>query len=88
MKVEERNFNIGDLYVFTTAENPQPSAQQAIFGIYDTMRNGRIVLEVSSIDMCTFQMRMELPPEYRYARRSTRNELRLFSFNHGFYCAK
>lgn len=88
MKVEERNFKIGELYVFTTAENPQPSALPAIFGIYDTTRDGRIVLEVASTDMCAFQLRLELPPEYKYARRSTRDELRLFSFNHGFYCAK
>ncbi len=88
MKVEERNFNIGELYVFTTAEKPQSSSQPAIFGIYDTTRDGRIVLEVASTDMRTFQLQLELPPEYKYARRSSRDELRLFSFNHGFYCAK
>lgn len=88
MKVEDRNFNIGDLYIFTTTENPRAAAHKVLFGIYDATIDNKVLLEVASTDLRTFQVKLSLPAEYRYARRSTREELRLFSFNHGYYCAK
>lgn len=72
----------GELYIFMTRPDDR---SRCIWGMFDSREQNRIRLEVSSLDLKTFRHYESLPQRYRYCRRATRDELRDFFFNCGYF---
>lgn len=82
MTTSDCNLECGELYIFTTRPNDK---DRCIWGMFDCKEQNRIRLEVSSFDLKTFHHYESLPQRYRYCRRATRDELRDFFFNCGYF---
>lgn len=81
MTIKNCKFRIGDVYLFH-ATDPECKSQTALWGIVDNRSvEGRIHLEVSSLDLKHYLYWTLLPEIYRFCRLSTREELRDFSFS-------
>ena len=68
-------FEIGETYLFHPTD-PTCDSRHALWGVFQKKVGGTIWLESSSADLRHFQLWCRLPEEYRYCRRSTREELR------------
>jgi len=75
-----QQFIAGELYVFHATDCTCP-ADGSLFGIFDKETSAGICLESSSRDFVHFCLWHRLPPEYRYCRLASRDELRDYIFN-------
>lgn len=80
-------FRIGDLYLFHTS-NPRCPSSSSLWGFYDKRINGVIYLEHSSYNLHNFSLWHPLHTLYRYCRLATRNELRDYMYNLGWFESK
>ena len=71
----ERQFEIGELYLFHRKNSRCPSIS-SLWGIFNGYKEGRLSLESSSHNLRSFRHWHILPEEYRYCRRASRHELR------------
>lgn len=74
----------GELYLYHCEDSRCPS-EDSLWGVFDREESGRIRLETSSLDLIEFRFWHALPPEYRYSRRATREELRDYTAGLAFY---
>jgi len=79
-----QQFIAGELYVFYETDCDCP-ADSSLFGIFDKETSDGIYLESSSRDFVHFCLWHRLPPEYRYCRLASRDELRDYIFNPAYY---
>ncbi len=84
MRVEGYDFKVGELYLFSS-DSPECLAEKCLWGIYDTTERGRVKLEVATRDLRMFTVNQLLDRGYHFVRPSTREELRDFCFNYGFF---
>lgn len=71
----ERQFEIGELYLFHRKNSRCPSIS-SLWGIFNGYKEGRLSLESSSHNLRSFRHWHILPEEYRYCRCASRHELR------------
>ena len=86
-QTQATQFRIGDLYLFHTS-NPRCPSSSSLWGFYDKRINGVIYLEHSSSNLHAFRLCHSLPARYRYCRLATRNELRDYMYNLGWFESK
>ena len=80
-------FRLGDLYPFHTC-NPRCPASSSLWGFYDKRIKGVIYLEHSSHNLRDFRLWHTLPRCYCYYRLATRDELRDYMYNLGYFNSK
>lgn len=73
-------FEVGELYLFSDGES-HAEGEGVLWGVFDTIERGCVMLESSSRDGYNFALWRSLPEEYRFCRLATRNELRDYFFN-------
>lgn len=77
-----KKFIIGELYLFHPKMKHCP-AHESLWGIYNSIADGKIALESYSLDLEHFAKWCCLPTKYKYSRRATRAELRDYMYNLG-----
>lgn len=74
----------GEVYCFSACEQYQ---SESIIGIFDSIKNGKIVVEVAEFaDLRQIQFNIEIPKEYIFVRQAESWEIRDFAFNYGYHC--
>lgn len=82
--IERTNLLAGEVYCFSTHEQQH---SEPIIGIFDDIKDGRIVLEVAEFaDERHIQFNIEIPEEYIFVRQASSWEIRDFAFNYGYLC--
>lgn len=66
---------VGELYLFHSSDLRCPSIS-SLWGVFDTVVDRLILLELSTEDLQEFRLWRPLPEKFAYARRATRSELR------------
>lgn len=74
-------FRCGDVYLFSrTDENCAP--ETSLWGMFDKrLDDGTVFLEAMMTNLRDFESWVALPPDFRYVRLSTRDELRDFAYS-------
>ena len=84
ISIDQIEFETGELYLFSTSEY-NSSEEECLWGVFDKTEPAKVCLETSSRNMVTFKKFVNLPPEYRYCRLASRDELRDYTYNQGCY---
>ena len=74
-------FRCGDVYLFSRTDE-ECSPETSLWGLFDKrLENGTIFLEAMTTNLRDFESWVALPPDFRYVRLSTRDELRDFAYS-------
>ncbi len=82
MKItDDYPFRCGEVYLFSkTDEACDP--RTSLWGLFDRrLENGTVMLEAMTTNLSDFESWVALPPDFRYVRLSTRDELRDFAYS-------
>lgn len=71
---------VGELYLFHPSDAACPP-DGSLWGLVDRSEDGTVLLESSSLDLCSFRLHHPLPHDYRHHRAATRAELRDYIWN-------
>lgn len=82
MTIQDFHFVPGELYLFSL-DPRRHDPDRCLWGIFDKLENGNVVLEVMTDGLTRFYRDACVPPEYVSVRRATRNELKDFYFSYG-----
>lgn len=80
----DETFESGELYLFHKSDSRCPS-EESLWGVFDRLDHGRILLESGTLDFEKFELWYPLPPEYLFCRLASRNELRDYTYNIAAY---
>lgn len=78
-KLNPANLAAGELYLFSDTPATR-DADSCLWGTFDRMDDGRILLEHMARDLRMIDHGMLLPQQYGYVRRASRSELRDFFY--------
>lgn len=89
LPIEQFAFVSGHCYLFAVGVETECTSgmDSLLWAIFDEVCGDRIGLEAATADGSNFRYWLRLPSEYRYVRPMTREEVRDFSFNHGYAAA-
>ncbi len=78
--IDDFPFRCGDVYLFSkTDESCDP--ETSLWGLFDKrLADGTVLLEAMTTDLRYFESWVALPPDFKYVRLSTRDELRDFAY--------
>ena len=82
MAIQDFHFVPGELYLFSL-DPRHHDPDRCLWGIFDKLENGNVVLEVMTDGLTRFYRDACVPPEYVSVRRATRNELKDLYFSYG-----
>ena len=82
MAIQDFHFVPGELYLFSL-DPRRHDPDRCLWGIFDKLENGNVVLEVMTDGLTRFYRDACVPPKYVSVRRSTPNELKDVYFSYG-----